>query len=941
MNLSWNDISSEEYPYDYQLLRRENGGEWISQSMWDGKETINVLNVYPQNEYLETWMKEPLEELDIPAGKDLMNISSVYFEDFNSAPGTCLYDENGKFRYDVIYFDGDNVNDLTDEAYSVVRSFSDSGRGILFGHDTISYMMIGKKKNCNSYADDLGLIIKPSYEPDWNGITSVNVVKKGVMTSFPWELNGTLTIPGTHTSGQYNLSAAEWMLLDKTRQVDQDTGAEDSFYLVTKNNLGMIQTGHSRGQASDDERKVLANTLFYLFQRAAKTEATDFCLFDTEAPEKPEIISQSSKDGSLSFSVKSEDKGTVCEYMTKGLSRDDVSNEICSNIFRHEVVSGLAGFVIRVSDKRTVSPELVEFDENGNAIGLVSPDENGKADLSVTPGESADPRFIHIFAIDKVNNISYETVIPVSEHLTDLKLGCSVSLARNEVALSWNNISSRNSTFNYEVLRRTNDGEWETISAWDRKNKISVLNVYPVAPYLESWMTEPLEGEETSAGKDLIDVKSVYFKDFNASPESYMCDEDGNFIYDVVFFGSADCNGGFDLNEESYEVTRRFADSGRGVLFGHDTICGSLQSICQRPNFNKFAEDTGLYVKYNELENGRSTTAIAAKNGVLNNYPWTLGKTISIPSWHSSNQYCLDGTEWFVLDGDRLTDEDTGAKAAFYLVTKNNFGLIQTGNSNGQATDDEKKVLANTLFYLYQRTPANKAVDSDYYDRNAPTMPEKINSTRKDNKLTVTVEGRDAATVYEYYIKAVSETDNIDDVKSNIIKRTAESGVAGFVVKVTDTLDSARDLIEYEDDNYTVKDISPTYGNGKRAKIEIELDDSRISQCVHIFTVDKANNISEELILPIVADIKLGDVDLDGDVDSVDASMVLGEYARLSVNEPYSFSEKQFAAGDIDENGILDAVDASSILAYYAYMATDGKLDDMREWLKLPAAETN
>ena len=39
-----------------------------------------------------------------------------------------------------------------------------------------------------------------------------------------------------------------------------------NFYLTTWNNTAMIQTGHSNGQSTPDEQKLLANTLFYLSQ---------------------------------------------------------------------------------------------------------------------------------------------------------------------------------------------------------------------------------------------------------------------------------------------------------------------------------------------------------------------------------------------------------------------------------------------------------------------------------------------------------------------------------------------------------------------------------------------------------------------------------------------------------------------------------------------------
>ncbi len=943
VDLTWNDISSEDFPYDYQILRRENDGEWLSQSMWDGKERIRVLNIYPHDNYLETWMSEPMEGEDIPAGIDLMDISSVSFKDFNSDPWAYIYDENGVVDCDVIYFDGDNTNDLTDEAYDVVRRFADSGRGILFGHDTISgaYLQIAHKPNFNKFAEDLRFKLNLSYAGEWKANPTVNVVKKGVMTLFPWKLSGKLTIPGTHSSGQYNYGATEWMVLDITRKVDEETGGKDSFYLATRNNLGMIQTGHSRGKASDDERKVLANTLFYLYQRAPKTNARDFCFLDTAVPSKPEVTEQSSKNDSLLITVRSEDAGNDYEYMAKAVSHEGAINDVYSNIVKHKVNGGLAGFVAIVTDRRTGSPELVKYDENGDVIGLVNADENGEATITVTPGESANPQYIHIFAVDKADNISYETVVPVSEHETDLRLNGNGYLNNHNATLKWNNLNNNTDSFSYQVFRRTNGRTWDTITAWNEKRSINVLNVYPAEPYLEKWMTEPLEGEETSAGKDMIDVTSVYFGDFNDDPVKYMYDESGSFRYDVIFFGASEGNNGFDLNGESYALTRKFIDSGRGVLFGHDTICAATSSLCQdREYFNRFAEDLGCAVSMTNPQDltGISSAAVV-RDGIMTAFPWKISAEPEISATHSAGLQNTSATEWILLNAKGIEESQTDALDGMYLSTKNNLGLIQICSSTGQATDDEKKLLANTLFYLYQRTPLTAAADSDFYDRNVPTIPEIISSSINGSKLVLNVEGKDNPTVYEYYVKASSDTDYIDDVKSNIVKTEAKSGMAGFVVKVTGTLDSARDLIEYEDDNYTVKDITPVTSSGTKARLEIELDDSLVTQCVHIFSVDKANNISEELILPILVGVKLGDVDFDGDVDSVDASLVLAEYAKLSVNEPYSFNEKQFAAGDINENGKLDAIDASSILAYYAYMSTGGKLDDMREWLKLPEVQ--
>ena len=63
------------------------------------------------------------------------------------------------------------------------------------------------------------------------------------------------------------------------------------YYLTTWNNTAMIQTGHSNGNSTEDERKVLANTLFYLKQLTKKTEVLDNSARDIADPNKVEGIS--------------------------------------------------------------------------------------------------------------------------------------------------------------------------------------------------------------------------------------------------------------------------------------------------------------------------------------------------------------------------------------------------------------------------------------------------------------------------------------------------------------------------------------------------------------------------------------------------------------------------------------------------------------------------
>ena len=69
-------------------------------------------------------------------------------------------------------------------------------------------------------------------------------------------------------------------------------------------------------------------------------------------------------------------------------------------------------------------------------------------------------------------------------------------------------------------------------------------------------------------------------------------------------------------------------------------------------------------------------------------------------------------------------------------------------------------------------------------------------------------------------------------------------------------------------------------------------------------------------------DYELGDVNNDKHIDSVDASMVLAEYARLSSNQNAKFDSKQTKAADVNHDDHTDSNDASLILSYYAYSAT-------------------
>ncbi|MBR4627790.1 MAG: dockerin type I repeat-containing protein [Ruminococcus sp.] len=86
--------------------------------------------------------------------------------------------------------------------------------------------------------------------------------------------------------------------------------------------------------------------------------------------------------------------------------------------------------------------------------------------------------------------------------------------------------------------------------------------------------------------------------------------------------------------------------------------------------------------------------------------------------------------------------------------------------------------------------------------------------------------------------------------------------------------------------------------------------------------VDNTSSIYSAPVIAIemnktAAPILKGDVNFDGKITPVDASLVLAEIANIAAGTP-TFTPEQFAAADMDDSGTLTAADASAILALCA-----------------------
>lgn len=479
------------------------------------------------------------------------------------------------------------------------------------------------------------------------------------------------------------------------------------------------------------------------------------------------------------------------------------------------------------------------------------------------------------------------------------------------INLSWNDLSGEKEQYGYRILRSEDNGnKWETRSSWNGLEKVKVLNIYPSREsesYLKDWMNRVVD-EETgdTAGKGLIEVETVYFDDYIANPDCYLKDSDGNYKYDVLFFGAVDSNNYKDLNPKSLKSVQNFIDSGRGVLFGHDTVCWF------KSYFDDFAYQIGIRMDYNSSSQTESVSVV--KEGFLTKFPWSISGNIMVATTHTNGQLAggnLEGTVWMKLNDVRtMIDYSTGAKDDAYLVTNNQLGLIQTGHSSGEATDDECKVLANTLFYLKQLTGRTSAQDNSFYDIASPSKPNVSISLKEagneNYSINTVITSKDFGTIYQYKVEAVPKSDVSETVSSNIVEAEARAGLRGFVILKTDSEASAMNQIQYDENGNIIVNVFAN--EDESAEYTIENLETSKNKYLHIFAVDNAGNISEELIYDLENNFEeFSSTKVTTNIEADKTNYALGETTYLDVSAKADFYK-------VHATGVVEIYDSKNVL---------------------------
>ncbi|NVY96272.1 hypothetical protein HU830_03645 [Lactobacillus sp. DCY120] len=489
-------------------------------------------------------------------------------------------------------------------------------------------------------------------------------------------------------------------------------------------------------------------------------------------------------------------------------------------------------------------------------------------------------------------------------------MNTSYSATEKAVKLDWTDLKTQLSG-GYHLQRVTSPDLTKPASQWAWQDiaskygqKIKVLNVFPVpirgggdhwslsGNMLKSWLQKTSEGQtvdkglvqvdeaplnitgDSTAGPDPdIDAgkKPVYNStnpSFNDDPDRYLKDAQGNYRYDALYFGSLDWNNHQDLSRRAQAAVAKFGDSGRGLIFGHDTIMGN-EGLRFHQNFVSFAAKTGLTVYGDDSPNIVSLGNTQVKltpdisGGGLTIYPWRLQEDAiyNISMCHTYGQYYMyngGGQRWMTFAepptwGDKKYLKDAQDKVIgdnnFYLVTKNNYAMIQTGHTTREATVDEAKLNLNALYYVSQLSKVNHGQDPLAVDQAQPSQPAiQLAGSAPDNvtgdQLTLKLTTQDLGS--DYYYRVNAETWPTYQT-SDVVRQTVTSGIKGFVYSL-DNNPNGTPPIQKDAYGQVTNATAPndTTAPAPLWRLQLSLNKwDHFQQYLHVVSVDQANNVSQ------------------------------------------------------------------------------------------------
>ena len=584
-------------------------------------------------------------------------------------------------------------------------------------------------------------------------------------------------------------------------------------------------------------------------------------VIDSKSPDKIENIKYNikNKDNRRFLEVEFDvpkDNGNTYIYNAVSVDKEGIESEYSDDI-SVEAKSGIKGYSYEINNSIfSIPDDIIDTELNSFEYEL----DNSKKSL-----------YLHIKAIDNTGNVGAVTHLKIDSPI----LKVNPNHREDYINLNWD--FDRSQPYIYKVYKKTSsEDSFQSISNIniDKSSKINVLNLYPynnnpnsygyqqtletesyetwdgeeitlpTSASLKKWMEMPNDEHPKGYGQGIIEVTPITILDFNNNPKQYLYDENGEYIYDSIMIGSWDSNATNTINNDAGNELLKFVESGRGLLLGHDTITHSYG--LGNSFYKTFSNKLGI-LNNGSPNVGRNKVYINKKS-VFTKYPWNIGDIgdeLNIPNSHTQGNQSEENNTFLKFKFDKFGTtsgvsgdyvvEDEIYTNRWFLTIKNNIGAIQTGHSNGRASVDEQKIIANALFYLNQLSQDTYLNDYSGQDVNPPNRPS-INgfNISSDNKIRFSLDNiEDNGTTYDYYIEAISQDDNTIK-ESNIATTEIKSGVKGYSY-----------VLDYKEDTIPDNIIDSLYQDGD---IEIDFTPGILEPLyLHINAIDNAGNISDTL----------------------------------------------------------------------------------------------
>ena len=315
-------------------------------------------------------------------------------------------------------------------------------------------------------------------------------------------------------------------------------------------------------------------------------------------------------------------------------------------------------------------------------------------------------------------------------------------------------------------------------------------------------------GKENGEGDQIIHVTLMSLDQFHSYLNVNNWKTKLEKEYDVIVFGTWDASGSFLITDEDTEKVRQYLADGYGVLTGHDSLSkdfyssskGARSLLKLRKTFGIVSYPVDSYYNGGNPTYNMWTSNIVqiTRKGLLTNFPWEIGDVgteLTIPTSHTT-YHASFGTVWMQFNGyDMKPEKTTGLYHNFYLSTYNNAAMIQTGHSNCDSTADERKLLANTIYYLNQRTTDQFVLDHSSQDLKGP----QISDIKQDNvKHSITFTCKDFGSRYSFRVNAIRKDNSNEVITSNVKTEKVLTGVKSikYIVSKSDTISAVNELTE-------------------------------------------------------------------------------------------------------------------------------------------------